>query len=272
MFLRPFSLISKLVLLAFVFGSFTLIQWQNQETKLRLEIAQQSDLDSRKQQLIEKAIDKISFGFLGNAKQHATEMQLMMREADALEKKSRNVALLLLVGIIVYSVILTTMLIRGTPYGTVSLVDLILVSVLTLILGITLPMLSISASKEIWGLGNIVLKSEIKSVLGTIKILWATMPFIAILIALFSIVTPFAKSILLVLAHIFPEGRSHSILHHIGKWSMADVFVIAIFIAYFALDQKDFTNATAGWGLWFFLAYCLLSMATSIIVGRGKPA
>lgn len=269
--LRPSSLIAKLILMGLVFGAVTMIQWQKRETQLRQEISQQSDLDGTRQRLIHDAIDKISLGYLGDARQRAAELEFMIRDADALAKKSRLLAALLFSALILFAITMTFVFIRSSRSDTSALVDLVMISVITLILGITLPMISIAASTEIWGVGNVILKSETKSIMGTIKSLWLAMPFIAILITLFSIVTPAAKSLMLILAHVFPNGRSHSILHHVGKWSMADVFVVAIFISYFALDQKNLTDANLGWGLWFFLTYCLLSMAISVMLGRLPP-
>jgi uncharacterized paraquat-inducible protein A len=61
----------------------------------------------------------------------------------------------------------------------------------------------------------------------------------------------------------------------ISKWSMADVFVIAIFIAYLAgngIQESrglvDFT-ATLGVGFWYFLAYCLLSILGTQVLSAG---
>jgi uncharacterized paraquat-inducible protein A len=57
-----------------------------------------------------------------------------------------------------------------------------------------------------------------------------------------------------------------TISNAISKWSMADVFVIAIFIAYLAgngIQESrglvDF-QATLGIGFWYFLGYCLVSI------------
>jgi len=66
----------------------------------------------------------------------------------------------------------------------------------------------------------------------------------------------------------------------IAKWSMADVFAVALFIAYLAARASqvpagagyapqvvDFT-ATFGPGFYWFAAYCLVSLATQQATAR----
>ena len=55
----------------------------------------------------------------------------------------------------------------------------------------------------------------------------------------------------------------------IGKWSMADVFVVATFLSYLSFSNMDSgidTEAKTLVGLYFFLAYCILSIASSQII------
>ncbi len=52
----------------------------------------------------------------------------------------------------------------------------------------------------------------------------------------------------------------------IGKWSMADVFVVATFLSYLSFSNMNSgidTEAKTLVGLYFFLAYCILSIASS---------
>jgi uncharacterized paraquat-inducible protein A len=55
----------------------------------------------------------------------------------------------------------------------------------------------------------------------------------------------------------------------IGKWSMADVFVVATFLSYLSFSNMNSgidTEAKTLVGLYFFLAYCILSIASSPII------
>ena len=50
------------------------------------------------------------------------------------------------------------------------------------------------------------------------------------------------------------------LVHAIGKWSMADVFVVAVLLAMLALGRDPATRAATGPGLYFFAGYCLLAL------------
>ncbi len=55
----------------------------------------------------------------------------------------------------------------------------------------------------------------------------------------------------------------------IGKWSMADVFVVATFLSYLSFSNMNSgidTEAKTLVGLYFFLAYCILSIASSQLI------
>lgn len=102
---------------------------------------------------------------------------------------------------------------------------------------------------------------------------------VAVLIVLFSVIVPLAKALLL-LSLLLPmrDSAKRRLLEFsdaISKWSMADVFVIAIFIAFLAgqgLQESrglvDF-DASLGDGFWYFLAYCLLAIAGTQLLSAG---
>jgi uncharacterized paraquat-inducible protein A len=54
----------------------------------------------------------------------------------------------------------------------------------------------------------------------------------------------------------------------IGKWSMVDVFVVATFLVYLTLNKGDVSRAEVEVGLYFFLAYVLVSMLVSLSADR----
>ena len=76
------------------------------------------------------------------------------------------------------------------------------------------------------------------------------------------------------------RGRVLRFVETIAKWSMADVFVVALFIAYLAAQASQtppgdptatplvaFT-AYFGPGFYWFAAYCLFSLATQQFTAR----
>ncbi len=139
------------------------------------------------------------------------------------------------------------------------------VACICLLVGVFAPMLSLVAYKEVALLGTVVFKFEVKSVASTITMLFAHGNlFLGLLILLFSIITPLLKLILTALALWAPRDDWHdharTIIRVIGKWSMTDVFVVAVLLAVFALDADEFTNAWTGPGVYFFAAYGILSL------------
>ena len=177
------------------------------------------------------------------------------------------------------------------------------VSIVLLCLGVTLPTIDLDARLNDFSISVVgekiefdeqVLYFESKSILGVTKTLWdgagIDLKVVAILIFLFSIAFPFLKLILSTL-YLFWDKAVESklvqtILFYLGKWSMADVFVIALFMAYigfyglvtsqlgsigknqtgYAVETLNYTKL--GPGALFFTAYVILSVITSIIINK----
>ena len=171
----------------------------------------------------------------------------------------------------------------------------LIITILTLILlgfGVFYPMITITMDTTIdaklVSFDNRVIEST-RSILGTAKELYLNQRYlVSFLIFFFSIIIPLAKTVLfLVSFYVQKESRLkiETLLEKIGKWSMADVFVVAIFLAYLAtnghiesssrvvqvLAMKLNVNFSANMqttlepGFYFFLSYCLISMACSQI-------
>jgi hypothetical protein len=125
---------------------------------------------------------------------------------------------------------------------------------------------------------------QTRSILGSVRHLYRVgSPFPAALILLFSVIVPLTKSALVLWAvwHRDPALRRRTLhfVELIAKWSMADVFAVALFIAYLAARASQtppgsagasivtFT-ATFGPGFYWFAAYCLVSLATQQATAR----
>jgi paraquat-inducible protein A len=113
-------------------------------------------------------------------------------------------------------------------------------------------------------LGEVTFKHESKSIASTIATLMTSgNVMLGTLIALFSIAMPLGKLGLMTYVS-FASGRhasaARAVAKAIGKWSMVDVFVVALLLAYFALNQDENTSAHIGHGMYFFVGYCLVSM------------
>jgi len=113
-----------------------------------------------------------------------------------------------------------------------------------------------------------------KSVIDLIYVLLESKNYVvAVSIFVFSVLIPFIKltlSVLLLLSRPFRNsGLVKKTVGRIGKWSMADVFVVATFLSYLSFSNMNTgidTEANTLVGLYFFLAYCILSITSSQII------
>jgi hypothetical protein len=107
-------------------------------------------------------------------------------------------------------------------------------------------------------------------------------PVPATLILLFSVVVPFVKTALVGWAMFVADAarrrRTLAFVETIAKWSMADVFVVALFITYLAAMASQTTpgsgaqlvafKAEFGAGFYWFAAYCVFSLASQQLTAR----
>lgn len=157
-----------------------------------------------------------------------------------------------------------------------------------LIPGITLSMLTINTHSSV----NTVLTDfnfdvfdTSNSILTTVYDLFALeYYFVSIMVFTFSVVVPVAKSIMLMYLvfsrHWLRQVKTLKWMNRIAKWSMCDVFIVAVFLAYLStgsrskgsshqasilgvpidIDVLVNMNAKLEVGFYCFLIYCLLSL------------
>lgn len=123
--------------------------------------------------------------------------------------------------------------------------------------------------------GRIYYYFQSKSVDSIIKLLYKDKnDIIANIILAFSVIIPLFKLIMTTLLLYWEKARKNKlitiILTLIGKWSMADVFVTAIFIAYFSFHSMHMgqieTESSVLLGFYFFLSYAVVSILASIML------
>jgi len=94
--------------------------------------------------------------------------------------------------------------------------------------------------------------------------------FLFLIIFIFSILFPLFKlSVILYIWNSQAGARVQHLLkwiHHLGKWSMLDVFVVALMVVSIKLDQV--AKMQIHYGLYLFLSAVLLSMLISAISTR----
>ena len=154
---------------------------------------------------------------------------------------------------------------------------LILLSFGLLVPGLVKDLMTLTAFVEFAGMRN-ELFSMTRSILQTVKDLHQSgNDFVAGLILLFSVVVPFGKAILLLVVLALrgsPAGvKIFRFVGAISKWSMADVFLVGVYVAYLSANANDNLEATLGVGFYYFAAYCLVSIASHqlMTVPKGDP-
>jgi hypothetical protein len=143
------------------------------------------------------------------------------------------------------------------------------------------PQLTAALAK---GVEDVQVYEQTRSIVGAVRNLYNVgSPFPATLILLFSVVVPLTKAALVVWATFMRDGtrrlRTLRFVEAIAKWSMADVFAVALFIVYLAAQATQQTpgastppllafTAHFGPGFYWFAGYCLFSLASQQYTAR----
>lgn len=140
-------------------------------------------------------------------------------------------------------------------------VVLTLVSLALLVPGLQKQMLTITATVP--GTTREIFR-QTQSILEAVRSLHRSgNTFVAALILLFSVLIPFLKAIvffvILVLRRPTARTRLYLTVRALSKWSMADVFVVGVFIAFLAAVATDNLGAVLEPGFYYFVSYCLVS-------------
>ena len=140
---------------------------------------------------------------------------------------------------------------------------------ITLVFGLISPIMMVTIHKKVEYLGDVVLSFESKGIIGSVtKLLDNGDMVVAAVILLFSVLVPMVKTLSLLFVSFFMEsGFAHGMVKFfkmIGKWSMVDVFVVATFLVYLTANKGDVSRAEVEVGLYFFLAYVIVSMLVSL--------
>jgi hypothetical protein len=127
--------------------------------------------------------------------------------------------------------------------------------------------------------GRLEVYNNTRSIWGTVESLSRTgnLP-VAFLIVFFSLVIPVFKLLLQVISLVVVKAEFRKPLLWLNavlsKWSMSDVFVMGLLVAYMAGSAKDQAgdllkmNAVLGPGFYYFLAYSLFSIAVTMLLRK----
>ena len=259
-----YSLLTLILITMVFFGHNAYMQAKAYEKTASSLVSQMSVEELAKFQLKELA-ETFSLGFYKNDKKKNLEKIRDLGEEH--KKRSQEYALyfiLLLLGILGSYFLLS--LRAFTFFGS-------LASLITLVFGLITPIMMVTIHKEVEYLGDVILSFESKGVIGSISKLFENGDaVVAIVTLLFSVLIPIVKILSLLFVSVFMESKfAHGIVTFfkmIGKWSMVDVFVVATFLVYLTVDKGDVSRAEVEVGLYFFLAYVIVSMLVSLSADR----
>ncbi len=284
------------------FAQTVLEELNKPETKKNLKLYVLSKLDEfvantfnkDKMEMLESLLQKYGC-------ENKTDCQTLLHEKIDNRESYINKMVILILVLVAFNFLIN--IIQRVPLNHFQVPLLILSSLCLLLGGILTPMIELEARIDLLLfqlLGEeVVFKEQIfffqsKSITDVVHILiqdgTIQMIFVGSLIFIFSIIFPTIKLISTYIFHNFKKTRENKLIRFFviksGKWSMADVIVVAIFMAYIGFngivssqlknlsDQAKpveilSTNGThlVG-GFYLFLFFCLFSLLLSEVLVR----
>jgi len=168
-------------------------------------------------------------------------------------------------------ILLAVMYFDFIRFSLVARYNVFVASLACLFPGLVLPVMTIEAGAELPMFGYLELYNRTQSIWsGIVSLYDSGYWFVSFLIFLFSVMIPVLKMIALVIVlffnHLAITPLIHKIVLVIGKWSMADVFVVGIFISFLAGQASPNMQASLHSGFYWFLAYCVLSLLAAQLI------
>ncbi|MDA0823463.1 MAG: paraquat-inducible protein A [Proteobacteria bacterium] len=254
--------------------AFAVLAYSEQEMRFLRIANAHSDIEHSTELAWKSLWEKLSFSIYSGATESRSKTENLLAAARWRHILAERCAIIFFVATCVFLVLQYVRARRANAYLDAEIAsDILAISSVCFIVGLFAPIFSLKAQTVVPLLGEVILKYEAKSILTTITSLFDSGSyFIALLILAFSVLTPLTKLLiaLLVLQQRWSNWHEHglTIIHAIGKWSMADVFVVSVFVAYFAARGDSFSDARIELGLYYFSSYCLLSLVAAHIIGH----
>lgn len=261
--LRIFIATMLIVTLTY-FGFITYKHAKSYET-ITSQIATACDANGLASEKIDAFTAAISFGLVKN--ESKILLQKLKERQHVSKEKSKQYLYYFMGTLAIILLFIFTCSLRGAT------LTLSFVTFIALIYGLINPILMVTIHKQVEYLGDVILSFESKGIIGSIhKLFESGESAVAITILLFSVLLPLLKSLTLTSTLLFNQYRwSKQLVNffkHIGKWSMVDVFVVATFLVYLTSNGGGISQAEIQVGLYFFLAYVILSMITAILTQK----
>jgi len=229
--------------------------------ELTIELVSHQGVEEQARSQLDKLAKSVLGGFYDDERAVILDTIREKQEAAMMKAKEYTVYFMAFLLILMLGYFFTSLR-TFTLFGS-------LAALLTLVLGLITPILMVTIHKEVEYLGDIVLSFESKGVVGSIQKLFESGDIVvALVIFLFSVFIPVLKVLSLLIVSLFLQSDfAHGIIKFfkmIGKWSMVDVFVVAVFLVYLTSNKGEISRAEVEVGLYFFLAYVIVSMLMSL--------
>lgn len=230
-----------------------------------LELVEKQNVKDLTKSNIRKITEKYSFGLYEDIEGVNTAQIKEEREAYKNESIKYTIFMMIPVLLILLSYFMVELKIFNIFASITSLISLTF--------GVITPIFMVTIHKEVQYIGDIILSFESKSMLASIHKLFESGDIVvALVIVLFSILIPALKTISLLMISIFEDNTfTHRFIEFfkmIGKWSMIDIFVVAVLLVFLTANKGDISKAEIGVGLYMFLAYVIISMFSNITINK----
>ena len=257
------AFVAFITLLYFSYSSYTTAKELERINRDYYEA--QTDIGDLLKRRFDSLLTAISFGAFESNDRKAKNIEKL--KAQILILKERNKDATIALAIAAFGIILTYFILSRDIYALL----LGFASLITLLFGIFTPILMIVIHKSVDYLGDIVLSFESKTIFATIMHLYHDGNYpVAIAILLFSIIVPFVKTVSMIAVVLWKRfhiaAKLVNFFKHLGKWSMLDVFVVALLLVYLSAGSSENSYSQIESGLYIFLIYVIFSIITSIAV------
>ncbi len=232
-------------------------------------ISQKNSTKEAAQKKIDEILEELSLGIYNEHSKNSKNLLLMQREAKRLHEKA-NIYLYIFFGVYLLFIVMFYFLDKEFVFLLTGFAALT-----ALFSGVFSPLLMMIVYKEIPFIGSVTLSYESKSIVSVIHKLFSDSNYLlGSIVLLFSVIIPIFKSILIIVYGFLKESdMAKNILfsiHKLGKWSMLDVFVVAVLVVLFSTKQDIYTTLSLQVGLYFFTGYVLLSIiGSTLLKNRG---
>ncbi len=263
------STLLVLVSVLLIYIGFKAYENSNNFILVTKSLSQKNSAQKKVRKKLDKLFEELSLGIYDKHSKNKKNYDLLERQAKKFHKYA-NIYLYLFFSVYLLFVILFYFLDSEFLLMLTALTALI-----SLFVALFSPLLIMSVYKNLPILGNVTLSFESKSIIFVIEKLFSDSNYIVgILVLSFSMIIPILKSLILLLYGFFKETNlAENLLTYIekiGKWSMADVFIVAILVVFFSTKQDIYTVIQLQTGLYFFIGYVLLSMMGTTLLARSQ--